>query len=100
MEQNNGILRGIKIPKPTYTILKEKYYFEQLKHYSNLETYIPPMKMLFDINNSSDKIIILENNYIITDVNILNDDTIKGNCIINVLHKNNKIQYIIMLCHL
>jgi hypothetical protein len=79
-----GILRGLKLPKTKYMNITLNDDLKKLKHYFNLQTYIPPMKYLFDISFNKD--ITFENNYIITGLNISNDDNIKGNCSINVLH--------------
>ena len=44
-------IRGVNLPNPksmNYKIPKE---LNNIKNYSNLETYIPPMKMFFDTEN-------------------------------------------------
>jgi hypothetical protein len=95
------ILRGIKIPEPKSMKYVVSDALQNLKHYSKLESYIPPMKMLFDIKDS-DKNYALENNFVITGLNISNDDSIKGNCNLDVLidNKPTKIDAYLKVTHL
>jgi len=97
----SSILRGIKIPEPKCMKYVISDTLQNLKHYSKLESYIPPMKKLFDIKDS-DKNYALENNFIITGLNISNDDSIKGNCKLDVLidNKATKIDAYLKVTHL
>jgi len=76
-------LRGLNLPKGKAMKITISEQLKSLKHYFNLESYIPPMKQLFDLSRNEG--ITFENNYVITGLNISNDDNIKGNCSINVL---------------
>ena len=98
---NSTILRGIKIPEPKCMKYVVSDSLQNLKHYSKLESYIPPMKMLFDIKDS-DKNYTLENNIVITGLNISNDDSIKGNCNLDILidNKPTKIDAYLKVTHL
>jgi hypothetical protein len=80
----SGILRGIKIPEPKCMNYEIGEKLQTLKHYSKLNSHIPPMKKLFDLKNSGSNI-IFENDTVITGLNISNDDSIKGNCSLDVL---------------
>jgi len=95
------ILRGIKIPEPKCMKYVVSDALQNLKHYSKLESYIPPMKILFDIKDS-DKNYAFENNFIITGLNISNDDSIKGNCNLDVVIDNepSKIDAYLKVTHL
>jgi len=62
MEIQYGLLKGIEIPKPIYMNYIIPNELTKLKNYSNLKTFIPPMKQLFnDISGN----ITFENNFII-----------------------------------
>lgn len=61
-----GILKGIEIPKPKYIKYTIPNELTKLKNYSNLKTFIPPMKQLFDISGSTD--ITFENDFIIKNI--------------------------------
>ena len=82
---NTSLLRGIQLPSPKCMKIELDDSLKKLKHYKNLETYIPPFKTLF---NSSEKNITFDNSYIIKNIVIENDESIKGNCKINVLEKS------------
>ena len=81
-----GILRGVDIPKPTYTIGDLPTHLKGLPYYSNLKTYIPPMKTLFSLEDISNQEVWLNNEYKITNVNIVNEEE-RNNCKIQVLYK-------------
>ena len=82
-----GILRGVDIPKPTYTTGDLPVQLKELSYYSNLKTYIPPMKTLFGLEDISNQEVWLNNEYKITNVNIVNEED-RNNCKIQVLYKS------------
>ena len=85
--ESNGILRGINLPAPTYSLSSLPNDLNTLSYYSKLETFFPSLKTLFNIETISGEI-WLDNKYKITNVNILNEDTIKGNCKLQVKYMN------------
>lgn len=82
-----GILRGIELPLPKYMDI-DVFNFNKLQYYNNLNSSIPPLKLLFDVSESNN--ITFDNPYKIDDIEILNNITIKGNSILNVTHKGKK----------
>jgi len=63
-EEMDSLMKGVEIPKPKYM----KYIKQndlQLKNYSNLKSFIPPMKQLFDISNEE---ITFDNDFIIKNI--------------------------------
>jgi hypothetical protein len=83
---NTSLLRGIQLPNPKCMKIELDDSLKNLKHYKNLETYIPTFKTLY---NSYEKNITFENPYVIKKIVIENDENIKGNCKINVLENSN-----------
>jgi hypothetical protein len=95
-----GILRGIKVPKPSYMKLNSSV-FSKLQYYTDLKLTIPSLKVLFDLQDTSDNI-SLQNPFVIENIEILNNITIKGNCILDIIHKNKiqKIESYLKVTHL
>ena len=75
------LFRGVKLPEPKSMKIDIDNKLNNLKYYTNLKTYIPPFKTLF---NSEEQNITFENSYVIKNITIENDETIKGNCKISV----------------
>ena len=80
-------LRGVNIPAPTYTTSKLPEALNTIRYYSKLQTYFPSLKELFSIEDISNQEVWFDNNYKITNVHILNEEDIKGNCKLQILHK-------------
>jgi len=95
-------LRGIQLPKPTYTTSSLPNALKTIPYYSNLKTMFPSLKTLFSINDISNKEIWFDNDYKIVNINICNEDEIKGNCKIQVNYKDNnkKINAYLKVTHL
>ena len=85
-------IRGVNLPNPksmNYKIPKE---LNNIKNYSNLETYIPPMKMFFDTENKN---IIFENKHTICDIDISNN-----RLVLLIENKHKKIQTHMKVTHI
>lgn len=95
-----GILRGIKVPKPSYMKLNSSV-FSKLQYYTDLKLTIPSLKVLFDLQDTPDNI-SLQNPFVIENIEILNNITIKGNCSLDIIHKNKiqKIESYLKVTHL
>jgi hypothetical protein len=93
------LLRGVNLPTPKHMKIDLDNNLKELKYYKNLKTYIPSFKNLF---NSEEQNITFENSYIIKNVVIENDETIKGNCKITVLEdsKEKIIEAYLKVTHL
>uniref|UniRef100_A0A6C0D832 Protein kinase domain-containing protein n=1 Tax=viral metagenome TaxID=1070528 RepID=A0A6C0D832_9ZZZZ len=87
MEPANTLLRGIPIPSPKYTLGPLPDSLKKLKYYTNIQTLFPSLKKLFQIQDISNEI-WLDNNYKISNVEIFNEEDIKGNCKIKVNTKS------------
>lgn len=74
----NSILRGVSLPKLKHSEQEISHSLQFLKHYSKIESTIPPMKLLFDISDKPN--ICFENDCYIEDIRFKLDNTIKGNC--------------------
>jgi len=72
-------IRGIQLPDLKYTQFNMPSNLNNIKYYSNLTSYIPPMKILFGKEDNS---IIFENNYIIRNIDI------SKNCMLDILYNN------------
>ena len=96
---DRALLRGIQVPNPKSMKIDLDNNLMNLKHYTNLKTYIPPFKQLFD---SEEQNITFENSYKINNIVIENDENIKGNCKISILegNKNKKIDAYLKVTHL
>lgn len=86
---DTAILRGVTLPNPTFRKVELSSSLQSMKHYSNLESTIPPMKQIFNIKNENN--ILFDNEYIIHNIQFTEDNTIKGNCKLNTMYKNNLI---------
>lgn len=87
MDTNHyGILRGIKLPKSSFMKLNP-INFSKLQYYTDLNSTIPPLKLLFDLQDNN---ITFQNPFIVQDIEILNNITIKGNCMIDIIDKSKK----------
>lgn len=82
-----GILRGIKLPLPSFMKLN-LVEFTKLKHYSDLNSTIPPLNLLFDLRDVNN--ITFQNPYVLQDIELLNNITVKGNCLADIIEKNKK----------
>jgi hypothetical protein len=93
------LLRGIQVPNPKSMKIDLDNNLMNLKYYTNLKTYIPPFKQLF---NSEEQNITFENSYKINNIVIENDENIKGNCKISILedNKNRIIDAYLKVTHL
>ena len=101
MDTNHyGILRGIKLPKPSFMKLNS-IDFSKLQYYTDLKSTIPALKVLFDLQDAADNI-SLQNPFVIENIEILNNITIKGNCSLDIVHKNKiqKIESYLKVTHL
>ena len=74
-------IRGIDLPHPTYVYFNIPKELSELKNYSELQTYIPPMKTFFGIE---EKNIIFENKYRIQNIDL------SKNCMLDVIFNNKK----------
>jgi hypothetical protein len=83
------ILRGVTLPNPTFRVEELSTSLQSMKHYSNLQSTIPPMKQIFNIKNQSN--ILFDNEYTINSIQFTEDNSIKGNCKLITLHKNKLI---------
>lgn len=83
----NTILRGIPIPSPKYTLSPLPEGLKKLKFYTNIQTVFPSLKKLFQIEDISNEI-WFDNNYKVTNIEIMNEEDIKGNCKIKIKNKN------------
>jgi hypothetical protein len=83
------ILRGVTLPNPTFRKVELSTSLQSMKHYSKLESTIPPMKQIFNIKNENN--ILFDNEYTIQNIQFTEDNTIKGNCVLNTMYKNNLI---------
>lgn len=97
-----ALLRGVDIPKPTYSLSKLPTALTQLTHYTQLRTYFPSMKTLFSLEETSGQEVWFDNDCRITHINIVNEEHIKGNCKIQVLYKTDskKIDAYLKVTHL
>ena len=87
-----SILRGVTLPKPKYRKVGLSTSLQCMKHYSKLDSTIPPMLKIFDIETVSNmQSILFDNNYIIENIKFTGDNNIKGNCVLEVNY-NNKIE--------
>ena len=86
METPNTILRGITIPEPKYTLGDLPIELTRLQHYTNIQTFFPSLKGLFQLNDISNEI-WFDNNYKISGLQIVNEEDIKGNCKIKINNK-------------
>lgn len=87
METPNTLLRGISIPSPKYMLSPLPDGMKNLKYYTSINTLFPSLKKLFGINDISNEI-WLDNNYKISNFEVMNEEEIKGNCKIKVNNKN------------
>uniref|UniRef100_A0A6C0IE06 Protein kinase domain-containing protein n=1 Tax=viral metagenome TaxID=1070528 RepID=A0A6C0IE06_9ZZZZ len=83
------ILRGVTLPTPTFRKVDLSTSLQSMKHYSKLESTIPPMKQIFNIKNESN--ILFDNEYTIHNIQFTEDNKIKGNCVLKTMFKNNLI---------
>jgi hypothetical protein len=97
MESANTILRGITIPEPKYTLGPLPNELTKLQHYTNIKTFFPSLKTLFNINDISNEI-WFDNNYKVSGLQIINEEDIKGNCKIKI--KNKFINAYLKVTHL
>ena len=97
MESANTILRGITIPEPKYTLGPLPNELTKLQHYTNIKTFFPSLKILFNINDISNEI-WFDNNYKVSGLQIINEENIKGNCKIKI--KNKYINAYLKVTHL
>jgi len=81
------ILRGVTLPSPTFRKVDLSTSLQSMNHYRSLESTIPPMKQIFNIKNESN--ILFDNEYTIHNIKFTEDNTIKGNCVLKTLYKNN-----------
>lgn len=81
------ILRGVTLPSPTFRKVDLSTSLQSMKHYSRLESTIPPMKQIFNIKNESN--ILFDNEYTIHNIQFTEDNKIKGNCVLKTFYKNN-----------
>lgn len=98
-KMEKGLLRGIELPTPQFMHIDLNDKLKNLDHYYNLQPNIPTFKKLF---NTEDSNITFENTYVIQNIAIENDESIKGNCKIEVLDNNklNKIEAYLKVTHL
>lgn len=87
MEIPNSLLRGIQLPNPNYSLGALPDDLNNVKYYSNIQTYFPSLKTLFGVQDVSSEI-WFDNNMKVTNIQIVNEENIKGNCKIKV---NNKV---------
>ena len=87
MESANTILRGISIPEPKYTLGDLPNELRKLEYYTDIKTFFPSLKELFQINDISNEI-WFDNNYKVSGIQIINEEDIKGNCKIKIKNKN------------
>jgi hypothetical protein len=86
------ILRGVTLPNPTFRVEELSTSLQSMKHYSNLQSTIPPMKQIFNIKNDKNQSnILFDNEYTINSIQFTEDNSIKGNCKLITLHKNKLI---------
>ena len=95
---DKALLRGITVPSPKCQPFELSDDLQKIKYYSNLNSFIPPMKQLFHVSSN----VIFENDYVITNVEIQNEENIKGNCNLEVLYKGvpTKIEGYLKVTHL
>ena len=86
---DNTILRGVTLPNPKFRVEELSTSLQSMKHYSNLQSTIPPMKQIFNIKNQTN--ILFDNEYTISSIQFTEDNSIKGNCKLTTLHKNKLI---------
>ena len=100
--ESPGQLRGVSIPAPTFILGKLPAALKQLAYYTDLQTYFPTMKTLFDLEDLSGQDVWFDNDYKITHVNIVSEEHIKGNCKIQVTYKTDskKINAYLKVTHL
>jgi len=97
MESANTILRGISIPEPKYTLGDLPNELRKLEYYTDIKTFFPSLKELFQINDVSNEI-WFDNNYKVSGIQIINEEDIKGNCKIKI--KNKFINAYLKVTHL
>ena len=66
IDGNVFLMKGIELPKPKYMKYTIPNELKNLKNYTNLKTFIPPMKQLFDISGYID--ITFDNDFIIKNI--------------------------------
>jgi len=87
MESPNTILRGVTIPQPKYSVSSLPDGLKKIQYYSNIQTYFPSLKVLFQITDISNEF-WFDNNFKVSGLQITNEEDIKGNCKIKINNKS------------